>query len=657
MNDMGFFRVTAASPLVRIADLGYNLHQCTDVLKREGTCRDLAEECELPRTQSDLIVYPELSLTAYTCGDLFHNEQLLDSTEDYLLRFADETKEYDPLIFIGAPLRRRGQLYNCAVAVCRGRILAVIPKTFLPNYNEFYEKRWFASGAGIKDESITIGDGEVPFGTDILLRHKGVLVGAEICEDVWVPMPPAERLARGGADVVVNLSATDELIGKHDYLLDLLRGVSARCRCGYVYASAGPGESSTDALYAGNAIIAEDGRILRQSPRFTLETQTVTADLDISHLRHDRMHFETFYEGERPRFRIINTGAQDTGTFRGKPLRFIDPHPFVPGEGPRRDERCREVTSIQTGALAQRLRATGCRNLAVGISGGLDSTLALLIACRAFDLLGLPRTGIHAISMPGFGTTKRTHSNAATIMRRLGVSHHEIPIGDAVMQHFHDIGHDPSVHDVTYENSQARERTQILMDFANRAGGMVLGTGDLSELALGWCTYNADHMSMYGVNAGVPKTLVRHIVRRRAETYRDAGKTALADALFDILATPVSPELLPPTRNGEIAQKSEDSVGPYNLQDFFLYYLVDHGFAPEKVLRLADIAYGDEFDHATLKKWLRSYCRRLFSQQFKRSCLQDGPTLNGFSFSPRTGFSMPSDGSDALYLATVDALK
>ena len=653
MNYMGFFRVTAASPLVRIADLEYNLRQCIDVLKREGTCRDLAEECELPRTQSDLIVYPELSLSAYTCGDLFHNEQLLDSTEEYLLRFADETKEYDTLIFIGAPLRRRGQLYNCAVAVCRGRILAVIPKTFLPNYNEFYEKRWFASGAGIEDGSITIGDGEVPFGTDVLVRHKGVLVGAEICEDVWVPMPPAERLARGGADVVVNLSATDELIGKHDYLLDLLRGVSARCRCGYVYASAGPCESSTDALYAGNAIIAEDGRILRQSPRFTLETQTVTADFDISHLRHDRMHFETFYEGERPRFRIINTGAQDTGTFRGKPLRFIDPHPFVPGEGPRRDERCREVTSIQTGALAQRLRATGCRNLTVGISGGLDSTLALLIACRAFDLLGLPRIGIHAISMPGFGTTKRTHSNAATIMRRLGVSHHEIPIGDAVMQHFHDIGHDPSVHDVTYENSQARERTQILMDFANRVGGMVLGTGDLSELALGWCTYNADHMSMYGVNCSVPKTLVRHLVAWMANAEEDEE---LRRALFDIVDTPVSPELLPADDKGDIAQKTEDLVGPYELHDFFLYEMLRYGSSPKKIYRLALHAFAGGYPADVIKHWLKTFIRRFFNQQFKRSCLPDGPKTGSVSLSPRADWRMPSDATSRLWLEEADKL-
>lgn len=644
MNKFGFFRVSAAFPTVKIGRTDYNGEQCRTLARRAI------------EAGSRVLVLPELSVSAYTCGDLFGQSLLIERCAEELVRLASVTAASKLLLFAGAPLIADGRLYNCAVAMAGGRIVGVVPKSYLPNYSEFYEKRKFASGRNIRRHSISICGEEYPFGIDLIFRHCGVNIGAEICEDLWVPMPPSTDLCLAGAEVIVNLSATDELIGKHDYLLSLLRGQSARCRCAYAYSSAGPGESSTDAVYAGNAIICEDGSILAESPRFSEREQMVTADIDIDRLRADRRLADTYYEPTERigDFRTINTGiAADTVSEPTHIMRHINRLPFVPEPGPMLDARCREVTDIQTAGLVQRLRATGCKALTVGVSGGLDSTLALLIAVKAFDTLGLDRKGIHAITMPGFGTTKRTHTNAETIMEQLGVSMVEIPIADAVMQHFADIGQNPDKHDVTYENSQARERTQILMDYGNRVGAMVLGTGDISELALGWCTYNADHMSMYGVNASVPKTLVRHLVAWIASSENDSK---LREALLDIVDTPVSPELIPADADGNIAQKTEDLVGPYELHDFFLYYFMRFGYSPAKIYYMAREAFGDEYDETTVKHWLRTFLRRFFAQQFKRSCLPDGPKTGSISISPRADWRMPSDADSAIWLEEVDRL-
>ena len=642
MDKYGFFRATAAFPTVKVADTAYNT----------AAIISLIDEAEA--AGSELIVLPELCITGYTCGDLFSQRLLLESARDRLVEIARHTEGKRLMAIVGLPLVFEGKLYNCAAACASGKVVAIVPKQHLPNYNEFYEQRWFASGFD-KSGTVDIAGEKVPFGMTVV-RHRGVGIGIEICEDMWVPNPQSIALTAAGADVIANLSATDELIAKHDYLLSLISSRSATLRCGYVYSSAGPGESSTDAVYAGNAIIADDGRILATSPRFTEKAQMVTADIDIEILRHDRRHFGTYHDHTRYTFAqdvAAPTADAEPEETRLPLLRPIAKHPFVPADGPKLDERCREVTSIQTAGFVQRLRATGCKAITVGISGGLDSTLALLIAVKAFDKLGIDRRNIHAITMPGFGTTKRTHTNAHTIMERLGVTLQEIPIGPAVRQHFQDIGQDPEVHDTTYENCQARERTQILMDYANKVGAMVLGTGDLSELALGWCTYNADHMSMYNVNVSVPKTLVRHLVAWIASHEDDK---ALRDALHDIIDTPVSPELTPADANGNIAQKTEDLVGPYELHDFFLYQMMRYGMPPRKIYFLAREIFADDYDADVIKHWLRTFYRRFFTQQFKRSCLPDGPKTGSISISPRADWRMPSDASSALWLAEIDSL-
>lgn len=639
MDKDGFLRVSSAFPMVKVADVNHNTSATLEMI-------DLAREAG-----STLLVLPELGLTGYTCGDLFHQHTLIDAAADALITVAHHTADSGIMVIVGLPLMIDNRLYNCAAACADGRVIAIVPKIHLPNYNEFYEKRWFKSGRGL-DTTCRIMGQDVPVRDGLLIEHAGVKIGIELCEDLWTPLPPATRLALAGADIIANLSATDELIGKHDYLVNLIAGQSARLRCCYVYSSAGPGESSTDVVYAGNAIIAEDGNILAKSPRFTEKAQMVTADIDVEHLRHDRMHNDTYYETECVKYPVYASGI-DALTPEVPLMRYVDPHPFVPAESAKLDDRCREVTSIQTAGLVQRLRATGCKALTIGISGGLDSTLAVLIAVKAFDRLGIPRHNIHAITMPGFGTTTRTHTNAHTIMERLGVSITEISINDAVARHFSDIGHNPEIKDVTYENCQARERTQILMDYANRVGGMVLGTGDLSELALGWCTYNADHMSMYGVNSSVPKTLVRHLVKWIADRDDD---TELRNALYDIIDTPVSPELIPADENGEIAQKTEDLVGPYELHDFFLYHTIRHGSHPRKVLRLALQAFGTTYPTGTIKHWLTTFYRRFFAQQFKRSCLPDGPKTGSITLSPRGDWRMPSDASSAIWRAAVEEL-
>ena len=634
----GFLKAAAFSPALRVADCTYNAQQI------------LADVQAAAARGVKLAVFPEFCLTGYTCGDLFLQHTLQTGALDALQTVLDGTRTLDTVVLVGLPLLVHGKLYNCAAVLCRGQLLGLVPKTYLPNYGEFYEKRQFnPAPAGVR--TLRFAGQEVPFGTQLLFRCAEMpefCLGVEVCEDLWAPLPPSTHHALAGATVIANLSASDETIGKADYRRALVCQQSARLLCTYLYADAGHGESTTDMVFAAHDLICENGALLAEAKPFG--PGCACTELDLGRMVSERCRSTTFQP---------ESAGYETVVFhlplREVPLtRPVLPTPFVPAGDAARAERCELILAMQADGLAKRIAHAHAKTAVIGISGGLDSSLALLVAVRAMQRLGRPAQDVLAVTMPCFGTTHRTRSNAEILCEELGVTFQEIPIARTVHSHFADIGQDEAALDVTYENCQARVRTLELMDLANRTGGLVVGTGDLSELALGWATYNGDHMSMYGVNADVPKTLVRHIVRYAADA---AENEALRAVLLDILDTPVSPELLPPTRNGEIAQKSEDSVGPYNLQDFFLYYLVDHGFAPEKVLRLADIAYGDEVDHATLKKWLRSYCRRLFSQQFKRSCLQDGPTLNGFSFSPRTGFSMPSDGSDALYLATVDALK
>ncbi|MBO4965729.1 MAG: NAD(+) synthase [Muribaculaceae bacterium] len=639
MNNDGYIRVAAVSPEVRLANPQGNIEFLQSLAKDER----LAE--------ADVVVLPELSVTGYSCGDLFESEVVLSDASAALTALCEIEELKGKLIAAGAPLRYRNSLYNCAVMIYGGKILCAIPKIHLPNNNEFYEKRWFASGAGIKDAEIMISGERYPFGTDLMINYKGVNIGVEICEDLWVPIPPSCGLTLGGADIILNLSATNEIIGKHAYLVDLIKQQSARCRCGYVYASAGTGESSTDLVYAGNAIIAEDGTMLKISKRFTERSLIETADIDVERLRHDRRNSSSFADNGniyKNKYREIRVEGEIES--REAIARHIARHPFVPSHKEQLDKHCEEIFSIQAAGLVQRLRATGCKHLTVGLSGGLDSTLAILVATRAYDVLGLDRKGIYAITMPGFGTTDRTYRNALTLIERLGVTGLEISIVDSVKQHFKDIDHNINIHDVTYENCQARERTQILMDYANKVNGMVLGTGDLSELALGWCTYNGDQMSMYGVNASVPKTLVKHLVSYVAQIEKDE---MLRNCLLDIVDTPISPELIPAKSDGTIKQKTEDLVGPYELHDFFLYYILRFGFSPSKIRRMAIQAFENEYDVAIIDKWLEKFLWRFFSQQFKRSCMPDGPKVGSVCLSPRGDWRMPSDVSSAAWRANL----
>ena len=634
----GFYRIACASPEVTVADTA----ACTQ--------RILELASEAWQRGADIAVFPELCVTAYTCGDLFHNRALLDGATASLEKIKVASADMSGLcIVVGAPVICGTSLYNCAVFIADGKIKAYVPKTYIPNYNEFYEKRWFASGANVS----TCLDG-IPFGTDILVQHNGVRIGAEICEDLWTTTPPSGSMALAGAEVLVNLSASDDLIGKYAYLRSLVAQQSARCIAAYAYSSAGFGESSTDLVFDAKLIIAENGSILRTNRRWTRGNQIVIADVDIEAIRRDRMHNTSFDDCRRnanPSYRIVDTCASANPRRDDSLLRHVAPHPFVPSDDAILESRCEEIIHIQTAGLAKRLAATRCKSLVVGISGGLDSTLALLVAARTFDSLGLDRKGIIGVTMPGFGTTDRTYNNAISLMEALGITIREVHIAPAVMQHFSDIGHDPAVLDVTYENSQARERTQILMDIANQTGGMVLGTGDLSELALGWATYNGDHMPMYGVNAGVPKTLVKYLTRYFASSEEISEKERTA--LLDIIDTPISPELIPAKADGTIKQKTEDLVGPYDLHDFFLYYTLRYGFTPGRICLLACKAFEGEFDRATILKWERVFFRRFFAQQFKRSCLPDGPKVGSVCLSPRGDWRMPSDASAALWLADI----
>lgn len=642
MTENGFFRVVAAVPAVQPADCETNVASIIALLD------------DLRKVSPSLVVFPEMSVTGYTCGDLFHNRTLLDGVVRAIERLDRYSRVCDMAFVVGAPVEHCGALYNCALVFCHG-LIAVVPKTYVPNYNEFYEKRWWAS-APEADTSVSLCGRQIPFGTHLLVDCLGVRVGVEICEDLWTPIPPGTYAAMAGAEVIVNISASDDLIGKYDYLTSLIKQQSARTIGAYVYASAGYGESSTDLVFDGKAIVAENGSLLVSNRRWQLKPRYVVADIDIEAIRRDRLHTTSFTDcARRSGLRQYETVTASLAARRddGTLYRRVNPLPFVPADTDGLDERCDEIINIQATALCRRLDFTHCRSLTVGISGGLDSTLALLVAVRAFDRLGLDRKGIIGVTMPGFGTTDRTHDNAVALMESLGVTMREISIVAAVNQHFADIGHDPANHDVTYENSQARERTQLLMDIANQTGGMVLGTGDLSELALGWATYNGDHMSMYGVNAGVPKTLVRHLTAYFAKTSDDSR---VRDILLDIVDTPISPELIPAAADGTIKQKTEDLVGPYELHDFFLYYMLRYGFTPRRVFFLARKAFAGKYADDVIKHWMKTFYRRFFNQQFKRSCLPDGPKVGSVCLSPRGDWRMPSDASSRLWLEECDRL-
>ncbi|MCI9007655.1 MAG: NAD(+) synthase [Lachnospiraceae bacterium] len=628
----GFVKTAALSPKIKVADTAYNAKEIIRLMK------------EAWEKGARILVFPELCITGYTCGELFLQKLLLQKTEEALEEIVEASKGLDGLFFVGFPLEVRGKLYNAAAAFSDGRLLGLVPKTSIPNYSEFYEARYFAK-APEEYAFIDWKGGKVPFGTKILFACKdmpGLLAAAEICEDVWAPEQPSAGHALHGATVIANLSASDEITGKEAYRRELLRVQSGRLACGYIYASAGEGESSTDLVFGGHHLICENGTVLGESRRF--QNETIYAELDIERLVGERRRISTF---------DVAADAQDyvTVSYRMKPFegpldRRIHKMPFVPGAKEEREKRCEEILAIQAMGLKKRMEHTNCKSVVIGISGGLDSTLALLVTARAVDLLGLSRSCIRAVTMPCFGTTDRTYQNACELTRKLGAVLQEVDIKEAVTVHFQNIGQDPDVHDVTYENSQARERTQVLMDVANQTGGMVVGTGDMSELALGWATYNGDHMSMYGVNASVPKTLVRHLVRYYADTCKDEELSAV---LLDILDTPVSPELLPP-KDGVIAQKTEDLVGPYELHDFYLYYMLRFCFAPDKIYYLAKQAFAGEYSEEVILKWLKTFYRRFFSQQFKRSCLPDGPKVGSVAVSPRGDLRMPSDASAALWL-------
>ena len=638
----GFIKVAAAVPAVKVADIEYNLLQIESLIAQaEGQ-------------GVEIIVFPELCLTGYSCQDLFKEQLLIDKAEEALLVLLDFTRKLDVISIVGLPVQVGSLLYNCAAVIQSGQLLGVVPKTYLPNYGEFYEKRWFASANDLTATDIYLAGSPISITPDpqIFTTTDGVNFGIEICEDVWAPTPPSNRLSLAGADIVLNLSASDELIGKHDYLKALLSQQSARTMSGYVYASCGFGESTQDVVYGGNAIIFENGCLLAEGDRFSFQPQMKIAQIDVERLRTERRMNSTFITAQaRMRQSVVCVACKPITGHEFVLEREVEPHPFIPKpENMQAD--CDEIFNIQVAGLAKRLYHINGEKAVIGISGGLDSTLALLVTVRAFDKLGLDRRGIIGITMPGFGTTDRTHSNAVQLMKELGVTVREISIAKAVTQHFEDIGHDAKKHDITYENSQARERTQILMDVANQENAIVIGTGDLSELALGWATYNGDHMSMYGVNAGVPKTLIQYLVKYYAN-YVVGGKPA-QKTLLDIVDTPISPELIPADEKGNIRQKTEDLVGPYELHDFFIYYFLRFGFRPAKILLLAQKAFAGVYDDEVIKKWLQTFCRRFFSQQFKRSCLPDGPKVGSISLSPRGDWRMPSDASSSLWLKDLE---
>ena len=637
----GFVKVAAAVPAVKVADVEYNVQE----IERLMVLAD-SEHVEL-------LCFPELSLTGYTCQDLFKEQLLLNKAEEGLLRLLEFSRQLDVISVVGLPVQAGGLLLNCAAVLQKGKLLGVVPKTYLPNYNEFYEKRWFASAQDLNPTEIYLAGSPMLISSEPLVFQTtdGVKFGVEICEDVWAPIPPSNNLTMAGAEIIMNCSTSNELIGKHQYLRSLLAQQSARTMSGYVYSSSGFGESTQDLVYGGNAMIFENGSQLVEGERYSFQPQLQTAQIDVERLRTERHTNSTCINAQRhAQAKIVQTEPVGDHPFALE--RTIDAHPFIPANDSMA-ETCEEILNIQVSGLAKRLLHTNCQHVVIGISGGLDSTLALLVCVRTFDKLGYDRKGIVGVTMPGFGTSDRTHENAVALMQQLGISQMEISIAKAVKQHFEDIGHDMNIHDATYENSQARERTQILMDLANKLNALVVGTGDLSELALGWATYNGDHMSMYGVNGGVPKTLIQYVVRYIATLPKFKAEK---ETLIDIVDTPISPELTPADEQGNIAQKTEDLVGPYELHDFFLYYMLRFGFRPAKIFLLAQHAFKDVYDKETIKKWLTTFCRRFFSQQFKRSCLPDGPKVGSISLSPRGDWRMASDACSTLWLKECEEL-
>lgn len=644
-KNFGFVKVAAATPKVKVADCEYNVSEMVRLAQRA------VDE------SVSVVVFPEAGISAYTCGDLFNQRLLLDGALDGLERYCAKSANLSLISIVGLPLEIAGRLYNVAAVVYRGKVCGIVPKTFIPNYNEFYDKRWFASSRELKQKQMDLFGEVVPAGIDLVFDTGNFRFAIEICEDLWTPIPPSSIHALHGAEIIFNLSASDETAGKSAYRRTLVAQQSARCVAGYVYASAGNGESTTDIVFSGHSLIAENGEVLKENRRFSFESDLIATDIDIEKLRSDRLKDKSFtcteykmLDGVEYRSVKVSLGKPEK-TWRLE--RFVNPMPFVPKQDNLLNERCDEIFSIQIGGLAKRLLHTGMKTAVVGVSGGLDSTLALLVVAKAFDKIGIPRENIYGITMPGFGTTNRTYQNALELIKALGVTLREISIVSSAEQHFKDIEHDLSVLDVVYENTQARERTQILMDYANKVNGLVIGTGDLSELALGWCTYNGDHMSMYAVNNGVPKTLVRTLVEWVADTQMDEQSKAV---LVDVIDTPVSPELLPADENGDIAQRTEDVVGPYILHDFFLYYVLRFGFSPSKIYFLAKHAFSGEFSDEIILKWLKIFFRRFFSQQFKRSCLPDGPKVGSVNLSPRGDWRMPSDASLNLWQKELDGL-
>lgn len=644
----GLVRVGAAVPSLALGNV------------KENMKRHLAMMREAKEKHVSIVTFPELSLTGYTCGDLFFQRRLLDDVTDALLALKEEMPE-GILAVVGAPLEIEGALYNCAVVLHKGEIISAVPKTFLPNNGEFYEKRWFQSGDARRDASAAIPKLKTDVCRQAIFETEdSVRFGIELCEDLWAPLPPSTMLSVEGAEIILNLSASNELLSKREYRQQLISQQSARCQCGYVYVSAGMGESSSDLVFSGHSVIASCGTVIRESEGYLADNYLMTADIDIDRIRADRMKQSSFADcaaqvramwKQAPN--ILRTMENALLPDDAAPDYRVSKHPFIPSDKASRQLRCAQILAMQATALARRLAVTGGK-VVVGISGGLDSTLALLAACKAVDMLHLPRTNILGITMPCFGTTDRTYHNALDLMTSLGVSQREIPIHNAVRQHFADIGHDESDHSVTYENCQARERTQVLMDVANKIGAIVLGTGDLSEIALGWCTYNADHMSMYGVNSGVPKTLVRWVIQTAAE---NEAFSSSRECLQSILDTPISPELLPPDEKGNILQQTEDVVGPYALHDFFLYYAIRFGYPPKKVFELCCIAFQDDFSCETILKWLKNFYRRFWTQQFKRNCMPDGVKIGSIALSPRGDWRMPSDAQYKAWMDECDCIK
>lgn len=651
----GFIKVAAAIPFVKVADTQYNLAEIEkQVIIAEGE-------------GVEIIVFPELSLTGYSCQDLFHQQILLDNIETSVIQLLDFTRQLDITVIVGAPICADSVLLNCALVIQHGKLIGIVPKTYLPNYGEFYEKRWFASSQDLQFQSIYYVGEKITISSDIQLftTSQGVKFGIEICEDLWAPIPPSNQLTLAGAELIFNLSASDDLIGKHNYLKSLVTQQSARTISGYIYSGCGFGESTQDVVYGGNGFIYENGQLLAEAKRFEIESQLIISEVDIEKLRTERRSNTTFVNAQRPsvmqRLRANNqlplqniTACIPASIQRDFVLtRLVDKYPFIP-KGDKLREHCEEILNIQVCGLAKRLSHINCKTVVIGVSGGLDSTLALLVATQTFDKLGYDRRGIIGITMPGFGTTDRTYNNAITLMQNLGITIREISIAASVKQHFTDIEHNIDVHDITYENSQARERTQILMDISNQVGGIVIGTGDLSELALGWCTYNGDHMSMYAVNVGIPKTLIKHLVSYVAE---NGVEDSIKLTLEDIVNTPISPELTPADENGEIVQKTEDLVGPYELHDFFLYYVLRFGFRPKKIFWLAQQAFKEEYADGIILHWLRIFYKRFFSQQFKRSCLPDGPKVGSVSLSPRGDWRMPSDAMSTDWIKDLEDIQ